>query len=104
MADGRPGPIRMDYEASGPYGLGKVDLHYRVNDESAWRVLPDLPLLKTQDPAGPLAQGRGRYEFQTSGVLDDEGAPRAWKAGDKVEFFVKVYADNDRDAPRPAAE
>jgi hypothetical protein len=60
-----------------------------------------MPLL---EPGRML--GGGRYHFQTSGIPDGKGGTLQLKDGDKIEYFIRVYADRDPDKhpKRPKAD
>jgi hypothetical protein len=80
-AEGRPGPIRVAYTASGPFGLGRAQLRFRVlkkvegsqeeapPGEEHWYTLPLIE--KSKSDKGPFDLGRGVFQDSE----DDEEVP-----------------------------
>jgi hypothetical protein len=138
--DGRPGPIKVSYEAFGPYGIGRAQLRIGVirgaNASSGdgdgdtknlkidhWVTLPLAELKSTgrvfdklkgaftdspekeQVPfyavpwptpaaAWPRVIAGGRFDYQTSKLLDDAGKPFAFKVDDQIVIYVEVFNQN----------
>jgi hypothetical protein len=134
--DNKPGPLRISYEAFGPYGIGRAQLKIEVirggNDSEGDPTKPKLhrkvtlPLAEVHDtertfdktrgafadsndkesvpfyalpsprPADvwPRMHAGGRLDFQTSGILDEEGLPFAFKLDDQIVVYVEVFNRN----------
>jgi hypothetical protein len=93
-AEGRPGPIRIAYRASGPFGLGGSQLRFRVlrKVEGSQDDTPrgaehwyTLPLIEKAGGKGPFDASRGVFADSE----DDEEVP-----------FHAVTPDNPLELPR----
>lgn len=117
--EGMPVPlgrsIRIAYVCQAPFGLGRAQLRYRIND-GEWQTLPlaEVPATAQTGPfdfrrgafvrSGPRDQvefhavgstdpterpgrlaGGGRFDFQTRALP-------GLKVGDTIEFYVEVFA------------
>jgi hypothetical protein len=47
--------------------------------------------------------GGGRFDFRTTGILDDKGNTINLKEGDQIEYCIEVFADKNTGAGRPSA-
>jgi hypothetical protein len=47
--------------------------------------------------------GGGRFDFRTTGILDDKGNTINLKEGDEIEYCIEVFADKNASAGRPSA-
>ena len=134
--DDKPGPLRISYEAFGPYGIGRAQLKVGVirggNDSEGdgkkpklqrWVTLPlheversdrtfDKSLGAFADssdkeavPFYPMPSPRpaevwprmfagGRLDYQPAGILDENGAPFAFKQDDQIVVYVEVFNRN----------
>jgi hypothetical protein len=117
------GSIRIAYTAAAPYGLGRAQLRYRIN-EGNWWTLPlaaaasspqtgpfnrrsgafeqsgfmdqvEFHAVPSADPQRLLGgvEGGGRFDFQTRRIPN-------LKVGDRIEFFLEVF-DRNPDPDRP---
>ena len=117
--------IRIEYAASGTYGLERARLRYRVlkskqgvvADESGpLNVDEFLPLPLGAARGKPASQkaseeftaypaqepgelngtrGGGRYDFDTTGIPDGQGGLIPLQPGDRIQFYLEVFGRPD---------
>jgi hypothetical protein len=116
--------IRIGYTARAPYGLGRAQLRYRVNEGTWWPLpLTEVPATTRTGPFDPRrgafahsepldqvefhampssdpeqlpgrTEGGGRFDFQTRRIPN-------LKVGDRLELYVEAFDQNPDPERRP---